>query len=80
MSTICRPFLSAALASASPAVREAIRGAAVLGDGCTGYTVELRDGTQLEVGRTCCKYCARTEAVWKLASKLDDGLLAPEEP
>jgi hypothetical protein len=74
VSAVCRPFLSAALASASPAVREAITGAAVLGDNCTGYTVELRDGEQIEVGRACCKYCARTEALWKLAGKLD-----PEE-
>lgn len=71
MSGLCRTFLSAMLLNSSSAVRKAYAGAAVLGDPGLGYTVELRDGAQIHVGRTCCKYCARVEALSSLVAKLE---------
>jgi len=65
MSTICRSWLKAVNATASRATREVFRGSAVLGDKHSGFTVELRDGTQLYMGRECCRYCAKAEAVTK---------------
>ena len=67
MSTLCRKWLTAVRATSSAKVRKQFRNAAVLGDGRTGYTVELADGTQLEIGRAHCAYCARAEALSKLA-------------
>ena len=67
MSNLCRSWLTASRATAPHGVVLKMAGAAVLGDRW-GYTVELRDGTQIYVGRACCKYCARAEALSKLIS------------
>ena len=66
MSATCRSWLTACLSGAPPKVRQAFKGAAVLGDRFSGYTVELANSDQIYVGRTCCKYCARAEALVKL--------------
>jgi hypothetical protein len=63
---ICRKFLTASLSVASLDTRKKFAAAAVLGGDGLGYTVELRDGEQIEVGRAHCKYCARVEALQQL--------------
>lgn len=68
----CRDWLAAVNATATAATRKAMTGAAVLGDSL-GYTVELRDGAQVYVGRQCCKYCARSEAANIVAGRLENG-------
>lgn len=69
MSTgMCRTWLTAVLQTASAETRAAYKGCAVLGDS-SHYTVELASGEQIEVGRTCCKYCARAEAVSTLSAR-----------
>lgn len=65
MSDICRSWLKAVRATASARTLETFRGCAVLGDRFSGYTVELRDGTQIYMGREHCRYCARAEAISK---------------
>jgi len=65
MENLCRAFLHALRATSSRKVRQRFRKAAVLGDK-SGFTVELADGTQFYVGRQCCRYCARAEALVKL--------------
>jgi hypothetical protein len=54
---------------------EAFKGSAVLGDS-THYTVELRGGEQIEVGRAHCKWCARSEALSKLAHRIEDAAVS----
>ncbi len=70
--SFCRLFLSNALSYATPGARAAYVGCAVLGDDCTGFTVELRDGKQIHVGRQHCKYCARAEALGLLVGQEED--------
>lgn len=72
MSATCRTFYTAMRATSQLRVLEKFAGAAVLGDGAIGYTVELMDGEQIEVGRQCCKYCARVEALSKLTRRLEE--------
>lgn len=69
--SICRGFLSAMRVTVGPEIAQKETTAAVLGDASTGYTVELHDGTQLEVGRAHCKYCARVEALSQLADEAE---------
>lgn len=64
---MCRLWLKAVRATSPAKVRQQFRNAAVLGDGSSGFTVELADGTQYETGRSHCRYCARAEALAKLA-------------
>lgn len=61
----CRSWLSALRAQVSAPTRARFAKAAVLGS-ALGYTVELRDGEQIYVGRQHCAYCARAEALTKL--------------
>lgn len=63
---MCRAFLTAAYATAPLAVRKRFAKAAVLGSPGLGYTIELRSGTQIEVGKQHCRYCARADALMKL--------------
>jgi hypothetical protein len=70
MSATCRAFYTAMRSTSQLRVLERFAGAAVLGD-ALGYTVELRDGEQIEVGRQCCKFCARTEALSKLTARME---------
>jgi hypothetical protein len=60
---LCLAWLKAVRATALAEGRRTDRGAAVLGDGFGGYTVEFPDASQVYVGRVCCKYCARAEAI-----------------
>lgn len=69
--SLCQNFLTAMRRTVGEAVASKERAAAVLGDDSTGYTVELVDGTQYEVGRQHCKYCARTEALSQIADQLE---------
>jgi hypothetical protein len=66
-------FLKATRATANEATNKAMANAAVLGGSGLGFTVELQDGSQIEVGRTCCKYCARVEAYSKVSTRLAEG-------
>lgn len=70
--SICRTFLKATRITADAKTRAAMKGAAVLGD-ASGYTVELQDASQIYVGRTCCRYCARVKAFSTVASRLEAG-------
>ena len=66
--SMCRTWLKAFRATASKTTRDAFKGSAVLG-GAFGYTVELADSTQFYVGRQCCRYCARAEAMSQYAAR-----------
>jgi hypothetical protein len=70
MSEMCRAFYTAMRSTSQQRTLKAFAGSAVLGDSL-GYTVELRNGEQIEVGRQCCKYCARVQALSKLAARLE---------
>lgn len=68
--SVCRGFYTAMRQTSQLRTLAAFAGSAVLGD-AHGYTVELQDGTQIEVGRAHCKWCARSEALSKLADKIE---------
>jgi hypothetical protein len=63
MSSVCLTWLKIVRRAARDLGHRTDAGAAVLGDKFLGYTVEFPDGSQVEVGRVCCKYCARAEAI-----------------
>jgi 16S rRNA G966 N2-methylase RsmD len=69
-SDTCRKFYTITRELMQTRTLKAFAGSAVLGDE-TAYTVELKDGTQIEVGRAHCKWCARHEALSKLADKIE---------
>jgi hypothetical protein len=71
--SMCRSWLKAVRMTADAKTRAAMTGAAVLGDNASGYTVELRDGSQIHVGRQDCAYCARAEAFSQVSSRIDEG-------
>lgn len=68
----CRSWLKAVNMNASRATRDTFRGSAVLGSAYSGYTVELRDGEQLYMGRAHCAYCAKAEAISKHNARDDN--------
>ena len=70
--SVCRTWLKAVRMNADAKTRAAMIGAAVLGD-ASGYTVELRDGSQIYVGRQDCAYCARAEAFSRVSSRINEG-------
>jgi hypothetical protein len=63
-STMCKAWLNAIKANASSETRKKFRGHAILGDS-SGWTIELADGTQFEMGRQHCKLCALAQAMVK---------------
>jgi hypothetical protein len=67
----CQMFLTAMRRTADASAVKAEKSAAVLGDAFIGYTVELHDGRQIEVGREHCKYCARVEAIQQLCAEAE---------
>jgi len=71
--SMCRSWLKAVRMTANAKTRAAMIGAAVLGDKASGYTVELRDGSQIYVGRQDCAYCARAQAFSQVSSRIDEG-------
>ena len=73
MDDTCRLFLKATRHTADAKTRKAMKGAAVLGGGITGFTVELQDASQIHVGREHCRYCARVKAFQTVARRIADG-------
>jgi hypothetical protein len=66
--SLCLSFLAVSREIARRNGTPTDAGCAVLGDGFIGYTVERSDGKQIYVGRACCKYCARVEAISQMAA------------
>lgn len=73
MDNTCRLFLKATRATADAKTRKAMMGAAVLGDARTGFTVELRDASQIYVAREHCRYCARVQAYQTVRRRIEAG-------
>ena len=66
--SVCRDFLKAAYATAPPAAIKKFAKAAVLGGPGLGFTIELQDGRQIDVGKQHCRYCARAEGLIRVES------------
>jgi hypothetical protein len=66
--SMCTSWLKAVRMTASHTTVERFRGSAVLGDRHSGFVVELRDGQQIDVGRQCCRYCAKADAMMTSAA------------
>jgi hypothetical protein len=66
MSNHCLLFLKASRITARAHGTPTDKGCAVLGTGFGDFIVERPNGTQIEVGRAHCKYCARAEAISKM--------------